>query len=338
MKSFLLVLTILTMGSIANAQALPVSVSGLDLSLSSSNPTPGQSITITAQSYSIDINSASVTWTVNGKVAQKGTGLTKLDVTAPALGKKLSVGVTAVSPSGTVVSGAIVVGSGSVDLVTETDGYVPPFFKGKFPVVFQNGVKIIAMPHLADASGKEYDPSTLIYTWKKNDQVMQDQSGYGRQSVTVTGDIVPRPFTVSVSVSTRSGNAQAAGQITISFQSPGIAFYEDDPLYGPLFNSAITGTAYIGSQQEQGILAAPFGFDGLGTNGLALNWSINGIAHPELAQNQTVVMRAPDGQSGASSVSLNISNSDQVLQGAQSSFNAIFNTNPQGPATSPAAF
>src|SRR4051812_8413938 len=78
----------------AYAQTAP---SGLELSPTISNPIPGQSVTITARSYNIDINSSNLTWTSGGKTLLKGIGANELTVTAPALGKTITISVAAVS-------------------------------------------------------------------------------------------------------------------------------------------------------------------------------------------------------------------------------------------------
>src|SRR5579872_3632858 len=82
---------IVTMGymGMVQAQSIPVSIGGLELTASTDNPAPGETVTITAASYSADINSANITWKVNGVQAQKGTGSDTFSVAAPDLGKKL---------------------------------------------------------------------------------------------------------------------------------------------------------------------------------------------------------------------------------------------------------
>lgn len=310
----------------AFAQSVPISVGGLDLSLSTANPTPGQKETVTARSYSIDINSATVTWTIAGKVVQKGVGLTTLDIKAPALGKNMVVSVSAVTPGGTSVSSSIIIQTGSVDMIIESDGYVPPFFKGKLSPAYQNMVTIVAIPHLANSSGTEYDPRTLVYSWKRNDQVIEDQSGYGKQAITLPGDSVPRAYTLTVSVTTRDGSAQASGYLPVSFDAPMISFYIDDPLYGPLYNQAVGDTVRIGSQKETSVIAAPFGFnkpvDNLGH--LSLSWLVNGQSRPELSSSDSVILRAPDSASGNSTIELDIQNSKEFLQGTKGGFTATF--------------
>lgn len=309
-----------------HAQTVPTSVGTIELNVSSYNPIPGQSVTVTAQSYNSDLNSSKITWYVNGSKVQQGMGVTELTVTAPALGKHVNISVSALTPSGTVLNESTTINSGAIDLVLESSGYVPPLFMGKVSPSFQNNVTVVSIPHLANAAGTEYNPKNLVYQWKKNGSVLQDQSGYGKQSLTLAGDLLPRPYTIDVTASTPDNSAEAEGYITVSPGSPSISFYIDDPLYGPLFNKALPPTTHIGSQKEIGILAVPYGFDkptdGLGN--LSLDWSINDTDHPELSSGDSVTLRAPDGETGSSNINLTISNAVQILQGAQNGFTVNF--------------
>jgi hypothetical protein len=307
------------------AQSVPTA-GGIELSASSQNPVPGQTITITANNFSADINSSKVTWTVNGKIIESGTGLSTLDIVAPAAGKTLAVKATMTTTDGISYSNTYTVRSGSVDMILETNGYVPPLFKGKLTPVYQNEVRIIAIPHLADSTGREYDPTTLIYIWKKDGSSIQEQSGYGKQSISLLGDIVPRAYDVSVTISTKDGSVQAQGIINVSFQSPTVNFYVNDQLYGPLFNIVAGDTVHIGSQKETDVLAVPYGFTKpVGSVGnLVFTWLINNIEHPELSSSDSIILRAPDNTTGSSDVSLSLHNNDQILQSANGDFSAIF--------------
>jgi len=309
-----------------HAQGAPGAIGGIELTTSSDNPAPGQTVTITARSYTINIYSAKIVWTVDGKIVQSGVGMTTFDIKAPELGKKKNVVVTGVSVDGAYVGSSVSIESGSVDMIIESDGYTPPFFQGKLNPAYQNAVKIIAVPHIADSSGIEYDPKTLIYAWKKNDRVLESQSGYGKQSIVLVGDIVPRPYTLDVTVSSKTG-AQAQGISIIGAQSPSIGFYADDPLYGALFNRGLKNSVYIGSQKEAVVLAVPFGFNKLksGSNNLSFTWLINNSVHPELTSNESVILRSPEGLAGSSNIELSILNNQKILQGTRAGFSALFN-------------
>jgi hypothetical protein len=320
----------------AAAQVLPVNTAAIVLRPSTNNPVPGHTVTITAESYTFDMNSATMVWYVDKKEVQRGIGLNKLDVTAPVLGKRLTISVTAVTASGIKYTQTMPIGSGSIDLIIETDGYTPPFFKGKIPLVFQNTATVIAVPHLADSSGKEYDPATLVYQWKKDDgTVLQDQSGYGKQAISLTGNIVPRPYYLIVTASNRDGSAQAQALIQISGTSPSVEFYKNDPTYGPLFNKAITSSLKIESQKETSVFASLFGFNIVKdiSQNLQVQWLINGILHNELSSSKSVVLRAPDGGSGNSFVELDVKGTDNILQSATNNFGVTFDASSQSKTT-----
>lgn len=314
------------LASVAHAQSVPLSVGGLQLTASTNNPAPGDSVIVTAKSYTDDLSSSNLTWTVNGVVAEKGVGATSLTVTAPALGKHLTVSVSAITSSNTGLGDSIVVGSGAVDLILESSGYVPPFFSGKVDPAYQNDVTVVAIPHLMSSSGGEYDPSGLVYQWKKNGSVLQSQSGYGKQSIVMAGDILPRPYTMSVTATSRDGSAQAEGYISVTPDLPSISFYANDPLYGPLYNRALGSNVVIGSEKEAGVIAVPYGFDRAG--GLSFSWSINGVTDPSLSSNDSITLRAPEGQTGSSNIALTISSAQKILQGVENEFSANFMAKP----------
>jgi len=327
----LFIISFLFTSHFALAQGVPVTASNIDLTSSSNSPVPGQKITITARSFSIDINSSTITWIIDGKVSQKGVGLTKLEISAPSLGKEYKIVVSAVTTNGLSLTNSITVGSGSVDMVTESNGYVPPFFKGKLPVAYQNNVNIIAIPHLADTKGVEYDPKTLVYQWKKGGRVVEDQSGYGKQTFTLVGDIIPREANVNVTISTRDGTKRTTGYITVSYDSPSLNFYVDSSQHGPLFNSAIGDNIFIGKEKETSVLMVPYGFNkpvnGIGN--LLLTWMINGYEREELASNESVTLRSPDNTAGRSNLELTIKNSRDILQTVSRGFSASFSANKE---------
>ena len=342
-KSVLLVTLFCLLFTVAaHAQGIPTNSEGISLSASTDNPTPGQDVVITAASYSFDINSATVTWNVDGKKIQKGIGMTTYAATAPALGKKSTVNISAVTSDGTKYVSSIVLGSGSIDIILESDGYTPPFFKGKYPLVFQNVVTVTAIPHLANGVGKEYDPATLVYNWKKDDgTVLQDQSGYGKQSISLLGDIVPRPYYLIVTASTRDGSAQAQALAQIAVKSPSIVLYNNDPLYGPLFNLALGASLHIGTQKELSVFAGLFGFNFSKniSSDLGISWLINNIEHPELASSKSINLRSPDGMSGTSNIHLSVRGVNNILQSADSAFSVSFeSTNSSTPTNAAVTF
>lgn len=308
------------------AQGISGAIDTVNLVSSVNSPNPGETITITAKSYSIDIDAANITWTAGGKTIAKGIGLTNIDVKAPSLGKTLTVNISAVAADGSVNTNQISITSASVDVIIEPEGYTPPGFQGRIPLAYQNRVKITAVPHLANSSGVEYEPSTLTYKWEQGLTVLEAKNGYGKQSVVIDGNIIPRPAMVRVTVSTRDGSAQGVGTVMVTPSAPFLVFYKNDPLYGSLYNNAVGQTMLLGTQRESGIVAAPYGFNipAGGIGNVVLSWLINGVEHPELATNRTVTLRAPEDSAGASNVELTVTDKNNMLQQGNAGFKAIF--------------
>ncbi len=309
-----------------SAQGITPVVGGIELTPSISNPAPGQSVTITARSYSIDIYSANLTWSVASKVVEKGIGSNIITVKAPALGKSLSINISAVTPSGESLQSSLTLTSGSVDMIVEPAGHKPPTFQGKIATAYQNDVKVAAIPHLANSAGTEYDPKSLLYRWEQNGDIIEGSSGYGKQSLIIPGGMIPRPYVISVSVSTRDGSAQGAGSVSVNPVAPFVKFYKNDPLYGPLYDTAINNALYLNTQRETGVLAIPYGFNApaTGLGDLNMAWMINGRSRPELVSNQTVTLRAPEGSVGSTAIELRITNKTSILQSANGAFRAVF--------------
>ena len=320
---------------VANAQ-VPTSIDGIDITVNPTNPVPGKKVEITIQDYLDDISSADITWNINGKKVAGGVGKDNINITAPALGQESDVAILIQTEDGKQIQKSVTIKSGLVDLIWESQGYAPPLYNGKQDFAYENALKIVAVPHLADSSGIEIDPSTLVYNWKQDSTVLQDQSGYGKQSIAITGSVIPRPTTINVDVSTRDGLETASGVITLQAGSPSVVFYKDDPLYGVLYNLAL-GAQTVFSNQEITLLASPFSFNipSLTNNNIQYSWTINGAAQSSLANNRSVTLRVQDTSTDSNyPVQLQLQNLKQILQGASNAITVVFTANKNNNAIS----
>ncbi len=305
-----------------NAQT-PTSLDGVDIYLSPVNPAPGQQITATLESFSTDLNAASIVWIVDGKNFTKGIGMKSIQLTAPTLGKTMTINAVIMTVEGREVKKILTTRSGGVDIIWESQGYTPPFYQGKSLFAYQNTVKVYAIPHLSQTAGVEIDPRTLVYKWKENDKVIQDQSGYGKQTLTLQQDI-PRSLIIEVEVSTANGSQKAVGTINLTPTDPAISFYVDNPLYGVLFNKSISARLNL-TEPEVTLRAVPYSFNiNSSQSNLTYDWSINNFTQPDLAKNQSVTLRTQENAEGNSEVKLDIRNDADILQGANASLNIFF--------------
>lgn len=302
----------------AHAQT-PSSLDGVEISANPATPSPGQDVTVSVQSFSTDLSAASVVWIVDGKNYARGIGLASIKITAPALGKNMSVLVAIMTVEGKEVKKALTIKSGGVEIIWESAGYVPPFYKGKALFAYENQTKFTAMPHLAGANGVELDPKTLVYKWKQGDQVIQDQSGYGKQTLTIK-DEIPRDEEITVEVGTPTGTQKGTASLTITPTDPSISFYQEDPLYGVLYNKSISAKLSL-TNPEITLRAAPYAFN---TSSLSYVWMINNIERTDLSKNQSVTLRTKEDTEGSSDIFLEIKNQDDILQGARAGTTIIF--------------
>ncbi len=300
----------------------PSSLDGVEIYAEPANPSPGQNIVASVESYATDLNSAAIVWIVNGKAHAQGTGLVSVSVTAPALGKSTQVVVIIKTVENREVRKSITIKSGSVDIIWESSGYTPPFYRGKALFAYENPIKIIAVPHLAEGNGVEIDPRTLVYKWKKNDKVVQDQSGYGKQILNLQEEI-PRPIDIEVEVATKNGSQKGVASIRLEPGNPSISFYEDSPLYGVMYNKAIVDKVRL-ENQEITIRAVPYTFN---QPLLTYLWSINNLERQDLSTNQSITLRTKGDTGGSSSISLEIRNPNDILQSASNAVSVFFNKN-----------
>jgi hypothetical protein len=313
-------LTLLSLPLSSNAQ-IPVSIDGVEMSVYPETPSPGTKVTVSVESFSTDLGSASILWQIDGKTLNKGVGMKSVVITAPQLGKTITVSAAIMTVEGREVKKSIVIKPAGVDLVWESEGYTPPLYKGKAFFAYQNILHVTAIPHFSTAGG-EADPKTLTYKWTVNDKVVQNQSGYGKSSIAIQNDL-PRPFEILVEVSTPTGSNKAASRIQLTPGEPSISFYEEDPLYGVLYNRAIIDQIRLGNQ-EISIRAVPFAFSIFKNFPLTFNWSVNNLERSDLSTNESITLRTKGDTEGTSRISLSIRNAESILQGAERAIGVQF--------------
>lgn len=327
MKKILFTIFVITLLSLSlNVHAQYQSpIDGVTISINPEKPGPNDDVSVSVESYLIDLSSASIIWLADGKDIGHGVGMKNIKIKAPSAGKKLTITSVIKSSNGKEVRKVAVIKSGSVEILWETPkSYSPPFFKGKNPFVYENWIRLIAVPHLSTDGVKELDPKVLVYKWKKDGKYIENGSGYGIQSVDIKADEIPKPLDISVEVYTRDQNESAVAFLKLEPVEPSVSFYEVDPLYGIYFNKTIPN--YISLQNSEiTLLASPFGFNYNPLNKkLSYIWSVNNIEQSNLNKNQSITLRSKDNIEGSSNISIDIRNENDILERALSSITINF--------------
>jgi hypothetical protein len=243
----------------------------LTVTLTPEFPTPYSVVTVTPASTLIDLNSSVVSISVNGTVVQKSSGTQPADVAIGGSGKTTTILVTAVT-NGTTYTKKILVNPADVALVEEPISTTHPFYKGASLLASQGRVRLIAVPDLRNSAGTQIAASSLIYTWRNDDQLLESASGIGKNVLTAVAPNRYRDTVITVTVSSQNQNTVGQASMPISPIDPIMRIYQNDPLLGPLYNQAL-GTNVSITDSERTFRAVPYFFSEIPT----LGWQVNSV-------------------------------------------------------------
>lgn len=305
MRFFALIVLVLGLATPAYAQfAIPGAETALTISLSPSNPAPRSSVQLTLQSALYDLDTSAITWTVNGKTAAQGIGTKTLNITTGSLGSSLSV-LAEVSADNGAASAQTSVSPTSIDLLWESDSYVPPFYRGRALPSAGSSVTLVAIPHFIRDSGSAVPSDQIVYTWKKDGEAIVGASGRGKASARIAGPMLYGNDLVSVEAVSVDGTLSGETSVRIADIEPQLMLYEMHPLFGTLYHRAL-GAATLIPETEMSFAAVPY-FAAVSTpddSKLAYVWRVNELTvAPDTARPSKLTINA-EKSSGIAFVSL----------------------------------
>lgn len=277
-------------------------------------PKPNEEVSVNLSLYTGDLNSADIAWYENNKLVLSGKGETSFSFKTRGVGEEIKIEIKIKLLNGSAFSKSFTINPAGVYLVWEANSYVPPFYKGKALHPRQGSLKVVAMPEFVK-NGKRVPAKNLVYEWSNGINVLQNQSGYGKNVLVLNGSILGRAEDIEVLVTDPVNNLVAQSFVDIAPIAPEIVFYENNLYYGHIFDIAIKNSWDLKSEEVQ-ILAAPYYFTNENNNSLQYSWRLNSQSVPNLAGSRTAVFRKPEGESGQSSISLQIENIERILQQA----------------------
>jgi len=306
--------------------AVGLEQSDINVEMSPENPGPNQSVYVSLTSYITNINSATITWKINGKTQKTGKGEKSFDFTSGDTGSTVTLDITVATTDSGTINKTLKIKPSSVDLIWQNDGFVPPFYKGKALFSYQNKITFIALPHITNSSGVEISAKNLIYKWTKNGTIDDTSSGFGKNSYTVTPSLIARPLNIQVEATSPSGDGAGRGNALATPVNPSVIFYRKNPLYGIEFQRALTDTVKLQDSKEIAVIAMPFYFK-INSPGIGFKWSINNSPINNGSGSNIQVFRQTEGVSGTSYISLSVENENEILQFAKGGFNLAFGQN-----------
>ena len=305
----------------ASAFFLPGFAYALEIGVQPEHPTPGQTVTLTISDFEGSADNTSYVWSINKKLIDQGVGKTSISFTAGALGSSYEVQVLAVENGRARGSVSTTVRPAMVDIVWEGNTSTPPLYLGRPLPNGQSTVTVLAMPHLFLGT-KEVPSSGVIYTWKVNGTLIQKQSGYGKQSASVSPPRFGSSFTVFVQAATPDGRVTAENSVVITPRTPTAVVYENAPLLGLRFDKAVNGS-FPFTTDEVSFVAYPLFVSN--PDNLSYAWSLDGAAFDtDTSKPRAVTFRKVGAGTGTHEVSFSFKNSAHFLEGGEKKFQLKF--------------
>lgn len=294
-----------------------------NITLNPENPAPKSSVSLRLESYSFDVNTAIITWEVEGKTVLKGMGEKILTLKTGAVGESSDVSVTAETSDGTLIKQTISITPSSVLLLYESPrSYTPLLYEGRSLPSDGALVQVTALPQISD-NGVIVPPSSLSFVWFVNDTVYKGASGLGKQSALIRLDYLQSENEIKVVVRSPQGNT---GQKRITIVSHPIMpiLYKYDQILGPLTTSLVEKRfETIG---DFTLMLEPFYVSrSEGQKTPTYNWYLNGLPTTPIG-GRILALQPKENTYGTKLLSIVINGPDKRIQKANTKVEILFDT------------
>lgn len=297
-------------------------------------PSANQDASVRIESYSFDLNSSEIIWALNGVIKDKGIGKKDFDFKTGAIGTVSLIKILIKTKDGKNIEKSLVIRPAGVDIVWQADSFVPPFYRGKALYSYQSRITVVALPEFTNSAGVKINPEKLIYKWSKDGSVLGGISGYGKNKFSFTKLSISSPPEIEVEVSSDDKKIRASGSITIEPGEPKTVLYENNPLYGIIYEKAVANNFKM-NESEITLAVAPyfFGLEELNSGKVKYNWSMNGQNLNDKQDSKGITFRNADGGSGSTRVSVDLQNEVKELQSARTDVLLNFEADSGGDKT-----
>lgn len=280
-------------------------------------PSANQEVSVRIESYSFDLNSSEIIWALNGVIKDKGVGKKDFDFKTGAIGTPSLIKILIKTKDGKKIEKSLLIRPTGVDIIWQADSFVPPFYKGKALYSYQSRITVVALPEFTNSTGVKINPENLIYKWSKDGTVLGGISGYGKNKFSFTKLLISSPPEIEVEVSSADKSIRASGRITIEPIEAKTVLYENNPLYGIIYEKAVIGDFKMnGSEITLAVTPYFFGLEELNGGKVKYNWNMNGQNITDKQDLRGVTFRNTDGGSGSTRVSVYLQNEIKELQSA----------------------
>jgi hypothetical protein len=290
----------------------------LEIKISPKYPDAYEDVVITVTSNLTDLNRSKIFWYLDNELKKKGIGKTKFNFSTKNIGETSIIDIVIKTTEGYHLNKEIKIIPVGLDVFWETEGYTPPFYKGKALASQKSSVKLIAIPNFITHSGYHIPANKLVYIWRKNNKVVEDSSGYGKNIFYSEAPLTFGKNNIDVEISSLDNSLKIHKRIQIGAIKPKIIIYENKPTEGMWYENAIKDNFNL-TKQEIAVVAEPYFFakSAISSNALKYKWSMNNTTIDN--KNKEVVFRQ-DGKKGTALIKVAIEDASKRLTGIWKSF------------------
>jgi peptide methionine sulfoxide reductase MsrA len=297
------------------------------------NPTPDETVTASINTYTVDMDTALVTWKLNGQTVLQGYSESQYEFKVGEVGETYTLSVYIEDGNGKKVSANTTIHVSDATIIWEAKTYTPPFYKGRALQSPGSEITIAVLPHVVDSKGNEYKKEDLSYVWRFGKSIKIEQSGKGKHSISITN---PKPFelfSAYVEVKDPQGNIRVGKKVEVPTVAPILLLYQDTPYVGIEYASALTST-FVMPENDATIIAEPYYMSTdtrIGTN-LEYLWTMD---LETFTTPGSISFGSEGNGTGSSKLSLLIKNKDFWLQNGRFDTVVQFGLRNQWGSTNP---
>ncbi len=337
LRNVLFVVSILGAASVAYAQsAFFGAASGITITTTPEHPGANAHVHLAAASPAINLDRSDITWYADNAAIAQGAGVKEADIITGPLGSETRVLVVAQSADGTSVSGEAFIRPTEVDLLWESDSYVPPLYRGRALPSAGGALRVEAVARFETPDGAAVPDSDIIYTWRRNGSVQQSESGRGKSSAILPAPALFGTDTISVDAVSADGALSGSASASVPSTEPLLMLYEDHPLYGLMMHQALLAQTSI-SDSEMAFAAVPYFAPVQSPNDPRLNyaWQVNGTnVPPDGTQPNEITINA-DKSNGLAQVALALTRAADWSMNAKGVWSISFSAAGIAPGADP---
>lgn len=289
-------------------------------------PRPGETVAVSVQSLFSAIVDSDVLWTANGKKVAQGKGVARASIQAGALGEETTVAVSVTAADGTSASAEAVINPTELDLLADSDSYTPPFYRGAPRPSAGTRLRLEAIPRFK--RGNAMVPAAdLIYTWRRNDEVLGNLSGRGKSAIILPIEHLFGTDFISVEARSVDDRLAQTSSVSIAAEQPIVALYEDHPLYGVLYHRALSSSVSL-TGSEATFAAVPFFAEARNIYDPALyfEWRVNSADIPANLKNPGELTINAENSSGVAFIELGVTHATNFFLDVKGAWNVTFSS------------